>query len=54
MKNTLAATLVAASALIVTAVQAATPEVEALLQAAQKEGAGGHAQHLGKLGENLE
>ena len=39
MKNTLAATLVAASALIVTAVQAATPEVEALLQAAQKEGA---------------
>ena len=56
MKNTLAATLVAASALIVTAVQAATPEVEALLQAAQKEGAVyscGHAQHLGKLGENL-
>lgn len=39
MKNTLAATLVAASALTVTAVQAATPEVEALLQAAQKEGA---------------
>ena len=39
MKNTLAATLVAASAMTVTAVQAATPEVEALLQAAQKEGA---------------
>ena len=39
MKKTFAATLVAACALGATVSQAATPEVEALLQAAQKEGA---------------
>ena len=39
MKKTFAATLVAACALGATVSQAATREVEALLQAAQKEGA---------------
>lgn len=57
MKKTFAATLVAACALGATVSQAATPEVEALLQAAQKEGAVysvGMPNTLGQLGEDVE